>query len=235
MRTTFLALLAAASLVAVGCVITTHHTIDAHVTVDIRHIDEQAEDIVSYVTGESDSLPQAATKPAPDAPAPETQKTSWLKKALRSLSPIQTAYAAELKESSPKVKELADKMRSRNAEIQALKAKGYVGENNRGYLDLLPSDDLKDPAKKNDVQKVVAGDNADRKALYREIADLNKDQGVTLSVVERIFAEKWRGQARPGERIQTPPQGPEFEAFQKSALGKKLGADVKPGTWVTVK
>jgi uncharacterized protein YdbL (DUF1318 family) len=232
MRQITVACLTAAAVVAAGCVIRTQHTIDAHVTVDIRQVDAQAEDIVSYVTGETDALSPEASRPAPEtAPGP----TGSLWRALDSLAPLQVAYAAELKESSPKVKELADKLRARNAEIQAYKARACLGENNRGYVELLPCDEFKDAAKKNEAQRIVAAENQDRKALYREIADLNKDQNVTLSVVERIFAAKWRAQARAGERVQLPPKGPEFDEFLKTPLAKKLGDEAKPDAWVTVK
>ncbi|MDX9976201.1 MAG: DUF1318 domain-containing protein, partial [FCB group bacterium] len=222
MRTKTLALLAAVSIVAAGCVIRTHHTIEAHVTIDIRQVDEQAENIVDYVTGEKDTLPVAAEA------KPEEKKTSLLRRIWNDLSPIQVAYAAELKESSPKIKELADQMRARFPEVQALKAKGFVGETNRGYLDLVDGADLKGDDK-NAAQRLIAAENADRKALYREVVELNKDQNVTLSVVERVFADKWLKQAKPGEKAQLPPAGEAFDAFKKSDLGKKLGDAAKPG------
>lgn len=227
MRTKSLALVAAAAVVAAGCVIRTHHTIEAHVTVDIRQVDEQAAQIVDYVTGEKDTPPDIANTPA------EGEKTSWLRRAWQSIAPIQVAYAAELKESSPKVKALADKMRQRYPEIQALKSKGYVGETNRGYLELRPSDDLKGD-EKNAAQKLIAAENADRKALYQEIVGLNKDQNVSLGVVERVFADKWLKQAKSGEQVQLPPAGEAFGKFKASDLGKRLGDKAQPGAWVTV-
>ena len=45
---TFGALLALG--IALGCVIRTEHRIDAHITLDIRHID-QAENVLDYVEG----------------------------------------------------------------------------------------------------------------------------------------------------------------------------------------
>ncbi len=231
MRTATLALLTAASIVAAGCVIRTHHTIEAHVTVDIRHVEEQADSIVSYITGESDALPPAAATPAP---APE-EETSWLMRAVDFVAPVQVAYAAELKESSPKVRELAERLRQRNGEVRKLKTAGCVGEDNRGYLQLRPCEELDDPARKNEVQQILAAVNKDRKDLYRAVAELNRDQNVTLSVVEAVFAGKWREQSQAGDQIQLPAAGPEFDAFMKTALGKKLGAAAKPGEWVVVK
>jgi len=226
MRTKSLILVAAAAVVAAGCVIRTHHTIEAHVTVDIRQVDEQAEQIVDYVTGETDNLKKVETPPA--------EKTSWFRRALDCVAPVQVAYAAApLKESSPRVKELADKMRQRYPEVQALKGKGCIGETNRGYLENRPCAD-QDAESKNVAQRLIAAENADRKALYQEIVQLNKDQNVPLSVVERVFADKWLKQAKPGEQVQLPPAGPAFDEFKGTALGKRLGDKAQPGAWVTV-
>jgi uncharacterized protein YdbL (DUF1318 family) len=221
-------MLVAVAIAAAGCVIRTHHTIEAHVTIDIRQVDEQAENIVGYVTGEKETLPVAEKQAEPTE-----KKSSWLMRAWDGLAPMQVAYAAELKESSPKIKQLADQMRSRYPQVQALKAKGFVGETNRGYLDLVGGSDMKGEDK-NAAQRLVASENADRKALYQEVVGLNKDQNVTLAVVERVFAQKWLKQARSGEKVQLPPAGDEFDAFKKSDAGKKLGDKAQAGAWVVM-
>ncbi len=224
-----LALATTVTLIALGCVITTKHQIDAHIVLDIRHIQEQADDVLDYVEGKSDTLP-TTTEPTSFNASP-----GMLQQALYAMLPVRVAYAAELKESSPKVKELADKMRDRQPKIEALKKQGAIGEDNRGYVALRESDAIADADKKNEAQQLVGAENADRKALYREIANDNADQNVTLTTVERIFAQRRLMRGSAGEIFQLPPAGEDFDKFKASATGKKLGDDCAPGAWVKLK
>jgi uncharacterized protein YdbL (DUF1318 family) len=151
------------------------------------------------------------------------------------LNPIPVAYAAELKQASPAVQEILKRQRERNSQIDELKASGAAGESNRGLVELRPSEKLSDAAKKNAAQQLISAENADRKALYKEIATLNQDQNISVSAVERVFAQKRLDRAKSGQTFQLPEAGDDFDAFKKSDLGKKLGADCKPGAWVTIK
>jgi uncharacterized protein YdbL (DUF1318 family) len=223
-----LALATTVSLIALGCVITTKHKIDAHIVLDIRHIQEQADGVLDYIEGKTDELP--ATESTDESAGP-----TILERAYYAMAPIRVAYAAELKESSPKVKELADKMRARQPQIEALKKQGAIGEDNRGYATLRESDATADAQKKNEAQQLVGAENADRKALYREIANENADQNVTLTTVERVFAQRRLMRAAAGEVFQLPPAGDDFDKFKASPMGAKLGAECVPGAWVTMK
>lgn len=218
----------ALSLIAIGCVITTKHQIDAHITLDIRHIQQQADNVLDYIEGKTDELPVA-----PAGKAPETQ-SRWER--LRDLlAPIHAVYAAELKEAAtPRVKDLADKMRERQPKIEDLKRQKALGEDNRGYLAVRDSEALSDPAKKNEAQQLVAAENADRKSLYREIAQQNADQGATLTTIERVFAQRRLERAKSGEVFQLPPAGADFDKFKASPAGQKLGDACKPEAWVTI-
>lgn len=229
------AVVAAAVIIAAGCTITTRHTIDAHITVDIRHVEEQADAILDYVEGETETIPGAPVETPEDG-------ASLLDSAIQFLSPMGTAYAAEdLTRTSPKVKELAEKMRQRAAQIQDLKNKKVIGEDNRGYVRLYEAAGeenpyLKEPEQKNAVQKLIHEENTDRKELYKEISELYRDANMSLSTVERVYAQKRLERAKTGEIFQLPPDGPDFEAFKNSAQGKKLSADaLKPNAWVVIK
>jgi uncharacterized protein YdbL (DUF1318 family) len=217
----------AALLVAAGCVIRTQHQIDAHIVVDIRHIEEQAENVLDYVEGKTETLPQA--------PTTEKKGSSFLEHAIDFVSPIRVAYAAELQQSSPVVTELAKKMKERHQQLEEIKKKNCLGEDNRGYVAVRECDYCSDAEKKNEVQKLCAAENADRKALYKEIAQLNKDQNVTVTQIERIFAQKRLERAAAGEIFQLPSAGADFDSFKASAAGAKLGAECKADSWVTIK
>ncbi len=217
------AAIAACIALLAGCVVIPD-TFDANINVTIRHIQEQADKILDYVGGQSDTLPEVA-------PAP--QQNSMLERALDALNPIQTAYAAEVKEDSARVKQIANSMRARNAELEAAKKTGAVGENNRGFVELVKADAIADADQKNAIQRTIAAENDDRKALYQEIARLNSDQNMTVSTVERVYAQKRLERAKSGEQFQMPPAGADYDAYMASAAGKKLGS-AAAGSWVTI-
>lgn len=215
-----------ALVLVLGCVVIPD-TFNANITVTIRHIEEQADQILDYVEGKTDSLPGLAEG--------EAENTSLLRRAIQYLSPIQVAYAAELNQSSPRIKQIATQMKNRFAEVQAAKSTGAVGESNRGLLELVKPDRIGDSDEKNRIQRVIAADNDDRKALYKEVARINKDQNLTVSAVERVYAQERLGRAKAGDLYQLPPTGSDFDKFKNSAAGKRLGAQCVAGGWATIK
>ena len=214
-----------AVLLVVGCVVIPD-TFDANITVTIRHIQEEADDFLDYVEGKSDTLPGLG--------APESQNTSMLDTVRGLFSPIQVAYAQEMKDSSPRIQQIANKMKARYGELQQVKAEGAVGESNRGMLELVKPEKIGDADKTNAVQRLIAAENGDRKALYKEVARLNKDQNLTVTAVERVYAQKRLERARSGELHQMPPAGEDFNAFKSSSKGRALGAQCTPNAWVTI-
>ncbi len=202
---------------------------EAHITVDIRHhIEQQAGNMLDFIEGKADTVPSQPAQPAPG-------KTSWLERAKQVLSPIQVAYAAELKRSSDEMTRIATELRNRYGQVDALKKKGYVGESNRGYAEIRNADKIPSPDERNEAQRVVAAENKDRKALYQEVARLNKDQNVSVSLVERVYAQERLNRAKPGEVFQLPPKGSDFDAFKASPAGQRLGGACQPDAWVTIK
>lgn len=209
-----------------GCVVRTEHTINAHITLDIRHIKEQASDVLDFIEGTRDELPAAETA--------ETEQ-SFLQRAWEMLDPMPTAYAQEdLNRVSPRVKQIASKMRERYGKVEAFKKQGCFGENNRGYVELRECDDLTDADARNAAQQLMAEENKDRKALYNEVARLNEDEGVAVSTVEKVYASERLTRAGTGEVVQLPVAGDAFDAFKQSAKGQALGSQCQPGAWVTL-
>mgnify|MGYP000972436792 CR=1 FL=1 len=220
--------LAAAALVwlAVGCVIETKHTIEAHITLDIRHIEEQASGMLDYIEKKSDTLPGLEPAPAP---------SSMLHRVLDALDPMSAAYADELKTGSPLVTEIAERLRQRNDAIATLKKQGYLGENNRGYVELRESKPFTTQDDRNAAQQLLAEENKDRKALYKELARINEDApGMSVSVIEKVYANQRLKRATSGDLFQLPDAGPDFDALKASPLGAKLGAQCVAGAWVTM-
>jgi len=228
MRLVLSALTACAVLAAAGCVIRTEHTIDARIQVDVRYVEEQAEDVLDFIEGKSDEL-------SIETPPTSRVEPSFFDDVLEVLTPIQTAHAQELKSDSPEIRRLAEKLRARNSEIEALKKSGCMGEDNRGYVDILPCDALEeDNAAKNEAQRLKTEENEDRKAMYNEFVRLNAESNFTVAQIERIFARKRLERASSGEWFQLPAAGSDFDNFKNSATGRKLGDKASPGAWVQI-
>jgi len=96
---------------------------------------------------------------------------------------FQFAFAGDIKK----------RMKQRLPAIAALKTKGIVGENNKGYLGFV----TKARAKEN----VIAAENTDRKKVYTYFA---KQQKTTLDIVENIQAKRKADRTSPGEFFQKP-------------------------------
>jgi hypothetical protein len=82
-------------------------------------------------------------------------------------------------------------MKERLPVIVELKAKGIVGENNKGYLEFVGG--------KKEKADVVAAENEDRKQVYAAIA---KQQGTTTELVGKRRALQLAKRADPGEWVQ---------------------------------
>ena len=91
----------------------------------------------------------------------------------------------------PSAKEIKQRMIARLPVIKALKGKGIVGENNRGYLQFV--------GQKKEKEEVVTAENKDRQLVYKAIA---KQQGTTAAVVGKHRVVQIANKARPGEWLQ---------------------------------
>jgi uncharacterized protein YdbL (DUF1318 family) len=91
----------------------------------------------------------------------------------------------------PSSKEIKQRMIDRLSVIKALKGKGIVGENNKGYLEFV--------GKKKEKADVVTAENKDRKLVYKAIA---KQQGTTAAVVGKHRAVQIANKAQLGEWLQ---------------------------------
>jgi uncharacterized protein YdbL (DUF1318 family) len=88
-------------------------------------------------------------------------------------------------------KEIKARMKARLPVINALKANGIIGENNRGYLEFIGSNKSK--------ADVVNAENNDRRQVYSAIA---RQQGATVDIVGKRRAKQISERARPGQWIQ---------------------------------
>ena len=99
-----------------------------------------------------------------------------------------------IKSMTPEVEAALDGRRNRFDQLNELKTKGLVGENNKGYVEALSED--------KDAKVLAKAENADRKVIYATIADQN---GLTeaIETIEKVFAQVQRDKAEAGQKVQT--------------------------------
>ena len=98
-----------------------------------------------------------------------------------------------IKEMTPQVQAALDNRRDRFEKLKELKTNGIIGENNRGYVEVLIND--------QGGEALAEEENKDRKVIYETIAEQNglKD---ALSTIEFVFAQVQRDKAEAGQKIQ---------------------------------
>ena len=87
--------------------------------------------------------------------------------------------------------DVKSRMLARLPAIDALKAEGVVGENNKGFLEL--------KKQKPGSAELIRDENADRAAVYAAIA---RQQGTTADLVGQRRALQIRDIAKPGHWLQ---------------------------------
>lgn len=100
-----------------------------------------------------------------------------------------------LKEITPQVQTALEARKARYNRIQELKQSGIIGENNKGYVSALESN--------NAARQIVDEENQNRRVIYYAIAEQNGLEGKE-EIVEKVFAEIKREKASSGEMIQLP-------------------------------
>jgi len=166
--------------------------------------EEAARTIVRDVLGkEGESNGQA---PEQDKPQSSVQNTQLLLIAARVLDAlVPSAHAAapvNIDISSPAIKRLRASMSRRQSQLDPFYRAGAVGFANNGNVTIRDASavGLRDRGK---MKKLVADENRDRAALYREIARANGHPEWEADV-RNTFARVWREEARGGYWVQSP-------------------------------
>lgn len=117
---------------------------------------------------------------------------------------VPAAYAqeqAEEKVTSPKIRALKDSLKQRFPSLVPFFEGGNVGEGNDGYLQVRTEESLslKDKAA---LRRLVKNENSDRETLYAEVAKALDIDASQIPRIQRIFAQSWIKNAKPGWWIQ---------------------------------
>jgi uncharacterized protein YdbL (DUF1318 family) len=172
------------------------------VTINIYFPAAAAEKVADEIIKDiQDNTPQKQ-QPKPEAePKSERSgfKTSFYKTMGEAISiVIPSAYAgeADLSIDSPEIRQLTAVMEKRFSSLQAFYAGGAIGIQSDGLLAIrdAASVPLKD---RNQVNKLVTSENADRQALYQAIANAN-GHPEWVTQIKSTFAARWISNAQSG-------------------------------------
>ncbi len=211
----------------------TTHKIEAHIVIDIRKVQEQAGQIESEIRAEGE-VPKAEPDPGartgamlarPEAPyhVATPKRTFW------SIFDISTgAHAAEVDENAA-----IARRKDRSSTVRQALNSGCLGENNIGYVELRPCDQVENADEKARLQVLAEDENRDRRIIYTALSrrqGLDPDQ---VDAIGAIYAGEIRKLLTPGQAFQTPTDDQLYEEFLESDLAQELDRP-KPGVWVKV-
>ena len=113
---------------------------------------------------------------------------------LGSLSCREQEYRLQTK--TPAVQNVLNHRKARSPELQTLKSKGLIGENNKGFLTVLK------PSLQPREKSLVDAENRDRKFIYNTVVAQNHLGSGSLAKVEGEFSKTRHDRAMKGDYIQ---------------------------------
>lgn len=152
--------------------------------------EKAADRVIDEVWG-SDAAP-AGDEPTSSLPS----FAPVLARALEWLVPAAHAQGADIDASSPTIDSLKRAMQGRHASLAPLYASGVVGLTDDGLVAVRDATSVP-LASRQSVNRLVADENADRNALYREIARENAHPEWEVEI-RSTFARRWIERAQSG-------------------------------------
>ena len=170
----------------------------ACVTINIYFPAAAAEKAADEIIKDIQNIAPQKTEPKPKASLSDWQVSVYqlIDTALNVVVPSAQAAEADLAIDSTEIRQLRGSMENRFASLQPLYSSGFVGIQADGLLVVrdIQSVPLKD---RNQVNKLVAAENADRQSLYQAIADANGHPDWAAQI-KSTFASRWVSNAQPG-------------------------------------
>lgn len=175
--------------------------LSACVTINIYFPAAAAEKVADEIIKDiqdNDKIPKSPQSPETEPKSEESYLKTSLYKAIDSAISfaISSAQAAEadLSIDSPEIRKLTASMEQRFSSLKVFYASGVIGIKSDGFLAVkdAASVPLKD---RNQVNKLVAAENADRQALYQAIANAN-GHPEWVTQIKSTFAARWISNAQ---------------------------------------
>lgn len=181
--------LLASSLLMVGCV-----TINVYFPAVAA--EKAADKIIEEVWGKTPPGAQPAAGPQSSLSQPAELLAKLSIGLLNALVPAAEAAAPDIDISSPAVQQIKISMEARHTQLAAHYASGAIGLTGNGGVAVRDANSI--PLKdRNKVKKLVAEENADRSALYKEIATAN-GHPEWADDIRDTFAKRWISKAGKG-------------------------------------
>jgi uncharacterized protein YdbL (DUF1318 family) len=173
-----------------GCVAVT-----INVTFPQESVDRAASSIEELVRTPKEPPPASEPPSRPSGrPSPVERLTRWLEPGAAEAQAL-----PELKTRTPEVMAIIASRRARWGDLSAAMARGCVGENNQGLVEVRPG-----PGCPAELAALVAAENRDRLALYRTLVEQNRMPSEDLARVQAGFARENRARAPAGTWVQEP-------------------------------
>jgi len=170
-------------------------TLSACITVNIYfpapEVRKAAEQIVEETWGDRGGV-------QPETPPDPQPGTSWLDV----LGPASAhAQDVDINVSTAAIRALKEAMKTRAEQLKPYLNQGQLGIGNDGMLVVrsLEGVALREQAT---ARRLIEVENADRKTLYKEIAQANKFGDERVGDIQRIFADTWIDKAEKGWWVQ---------------------------------
>jgi len=161
-----------------------------------------ADRIIQDVWGEEDAQPDGP-KQREQAPAGEDSRSAapaatppLAVRVLEAVVPAARAQEPRIDISSPAIKRLTTSMEQRHRRLQPHYESGAVGLTRDALVAVRDLNSVP-LAQRGEVRQLVAAENNDRNALYREIAVAN-EHPEWEDQIRQVFAERWIRNARSG-------------------------------------
>ncbi|RMH18408.1 MAG: DUF1318 domain-containing protein [Acidobacteria bacterium] len=185
---------------AVGCITINVYFPEA----EIKELSERIEEAIQQRAAEGAGGARAARPAA--APA---RRAGLLPALLRLTAAPVLAQSAEEKVAppevtSPAIRKIIESRARRLAELNRLKGLGVVGESKDALVVIRNLDALPDLRARAAAQRLVKEENADREALFKEIAAVKNVDLSQLPRIRETYAVTLRQKARKGDWIQLP-------------------------------
>lgn len=170
----------------------------ACVTINIYFPAAAAEKAADEIIKDIQKNTPQQTEPKPKASLPDWQANIYqlIDTAINVVVSPAQADEANLAIDSPEIRQLRAAMENRFASLQPLYAAGFIGIQADGLLAVrdIESVALKD---RNQVNKLIAAENADRQRLYQAIANANGHPDWAAQI-KSTFAGRWVSNAQAG-------------------------------------
>ncbi len=110
--------------------------------------------------------------------------------------PLAVHAAADIEVNTPAIAALKQRMQQRHVQLESHYASGAVGLTRNGLIAMRDANAVP-LAKRQSVNALIAAENQDRNALYKEIAHANNHSEWEKDIRE-IFSQRWIRLAKPG-------------------------------------